>query len=696
MQGRETVNTMLMDALDFVTKRECSIIPVARDKRPLVKWEEFQKRRPTEEEVESWWTRWPDANIAIVTGRISGLVVVDADGAAGLEWMKENLPVTGVYVQTCKGWHGYYRHPGTDIQNRVRIAPEVDIRADGGYVVAPPSVHESGWCYQFHFTPGVDAWDDLAAFEVQTKPVVCAEGLDLSRVTTMVSSAPVLKGQRNAALARLVGQWVQKGMDGETCLFSAVGWNSMLPEPLPLPEVKAVVASVVKTDRRNHPERNMPEVEAIPAPQAEEEPAKGIPDELLHPGGLAEQMMDYTREASAVSHPVFSLAGALATMGTLVGQKFQTETGLRTNLYCIALGYSGAGKDSPQAAIPQILNRTRACNCLGPNALTSEAAVLKWLSVEAKARSVFFLDEIGLLLQGLKRPNSSAQEVPALLMKLFSSTDRAHVRPYGSGDNIEVKWHHMSFYGASTPDRFWDNLTRSEATDGFLARCLVFESRHEVERPRMTTNVAVPENLIAAINDLHDMATPMAGPGNLQLVPNPIVVPKTEEALRYFFEWGERYFRLRNQYLKQDEGIASIYGRAAEHAHKLALVHAASLRGPLLREERVGLDSVRWACALVDYLMDNTIRQIEENLAESEFHKLAQRTLKAIKSYCVSKKKPGAPRWHIEKNLKGTPTRVVEEILSKLQKEGSIVQQLYQGKAGPQTMLFCLARRIEE
>ena len=62
----------------------------------------------------------------------------------------------------------------------------------------------------------------------------------------------------------------------------------------------------------------------------------------------------------------------------------------------------------------------------------------------------------------------------------------------------------------------------------------------------------------------------------------------------------------------------------------------------------------------------------------------------------MSKKKPGAPRWHIEKNLKGTPTRVVEEILSKLQKEGSIVQQLYQGKAGPQTMLFCLARRIEE
>src|SRR5262249_40514139 len=52
----------------------------ARGKRPLVKWELYQHRRPTTAEVHGWFTRWPDANVGIVTGALSGLVVIDLDG----------------------------------------------------------------------------------------------------------------------------------------------------------------------------------------------------------------------------------------------------------------------------------------------------------------------------------------------------------------------------------------------------------------------------------------------------------------------------------------------------------------------------------------------------------------------------------------------------------------------------------------
>ena len=144
-------------ALDLVEKQGLSVIPLRRDKTPLLAWQEFQTRRPTDGELEEWFLRrWPEANIGIVTGTLSGLVVVDADGDAGLAWMREHLPVTGVYVRTGKGWHGYFRHPGGNVRNRGRIAPEVDIRADGGYVVAPPSVHASGALYEWQFTPGLD------------------------------------------------------------------------------------------------------------------------------------------------------------------------------------------------------------------------------------------------------------------------------------------------------------------------------------------------------------------------------------------------------------------------------------------------------------------------------------------------------------------------------------------------------------
>lgn len=66
-------------------KQGFSVIPLRRDKKPLLVWQEFQTRLPSDGELEDWFLRrWPDANLGIVTGALSGLVVVDADGEAGL------------------------------------------------------------------------------------------------------------------------------------------------------------------------------------------------------------------------------------------------------------------------------------------------------------------------------------------------------------------------------------------------------------------------------------------------------------------------------------------------------------------------------------------------------------------------------------------------------------------------------------
>jgi len=139
-------NTMLNTALEYLEMR-FSVIPVKRsDKKPYLKsWKEYQDRIPTEEEVERWWTLWPNANIAIITGKVSGIIIVDADGPIGIQWMADNLQKTTVYNQTYKGVHGVYKNPkDAVIKNMVRLAPEVDIRGEGGYFIAPPSVHQSG------------------------------------------------------------------------------------------------------------------------------------------------------------------------------------------------------------------------------------------------------------------------------------------------------------------------------------------------------------------------------------------------------------------------------------------------------------------------------------------------------------------------------------------------------------------------
>lgn len=135
--------------------RGWSVVPIEpRGKRPLVPWRALQTRLPTPEAVGGWFERWPDANVAIVTGRRSGLVVVDVDprhggdaSLAAFEREHAPLPATVESLTGGGGRHVYFRHPGGRAPNRVGLLPGIDVRGDGGCVVAPPSIHPSGVAY---------------------------------------------------------------------------------------------------------------------------------------------------------------------------------------------------------------------------------------------------------------------------------------------------------------------------------------------------------------------------------------------------------------------------------------------------------------------------------------------------------------------------------------------------------------------
>jgi hypothetical protein len=136
-------------------ERGWSVIPAEpRGKRPVVAWQEFQRRIATADEIADWFGRWPDANVAVVTGALSGVVVLDIDPRHGgtaslsrLEIAHGPLPQTLEALTGGGGRHLYFRHPGGLVRNRVGLAPGVDVRGDGGCVVAPPSVHPSGKRY---------------------------------------------------------------------------------------------------------------------------------------------------------------------------------------------------------------------------------------------------------------------------------------------------------------------------------------------------------------------------------------------------------------------------------------------------------------------------------------------------------------------------------------------------------------------
>jgi putative DNA primase/helicase len=112
--------------------------------------------------IKAWWNRWPDANIGIATGRMSDIFVLDVDGDVGKASRKElkakhgRLPKT-VTVRTGRGRHLYFRCDGARVGNSVgKLGNGIDVRGDGGYIVAAGSVHVSGTNYRFVDRRGLD------------------------------------------------------------------------------------------------------------------------------------------------------------------------------------------------------------------------------------------------------------------------------------------------------------------------------------------------------------------------------------------------------------------------------------------------------------------------------------------------------------------------------------------------------------
>jgi hypothetical protein len=243
-----------------------SVIPdEAAGKRPLVGWEVFQHQAPTPDQVRVWWRRWPEANVAIVTGSSSGLVVLDVDprhggdvSLAALERHWGALPPTIESVTGGGGRHLYFAHPGGVVHNRVGLAPGIDLRGDGGLAVAPPSRHASGQRYRWvegrgpeqatlHPLPGwlLALGDDEGSGRGHPRAwwrKLLREG--------------VTAGERNNTIASLTGHLLARGIDPEVALELLSCWNrARCRPPLPDDEVARTVESIRRTQQRHARER---------------------------------------------------------------------------------------------------------------------------------------------------------------------------------------------------------------------------------------------------------------------------------------------------------------------------------------------------------------------------------------------------------------------------------------------------------
>jgi putative DNA primase/helicase len=198
-------------------------------------------------QLESWWTRWPEANVGIQTGEEVGLVVLDIDpdkdGAQSLEALihaNGELPETWQVRTGAGGSHYYFAYPGESVSNRVRVRPGIDVRGQGGYVVAPPSLHASGERYEWVVHP---TEVDLAYMPTWLLEVITHEPVrDHGGVHT---NGRVPEGQRNSTLASLAGTMRRKGMSATAIEAALRVYNvEQCSPPLSDSEVVRIAGSI--------------------------------------------------------------------------------------------------------------------------------------------------------------------------------------------------------------------------------------------------------------------------------------------------------------------------------------------------------------------------------------------------------------------------------------------------------------------
>lgn len=247
-------------ALEYL-RRGWSAIPIRpHDKRPAIRWLEFQQRLATEDEVKGWFQRWPDGNVGVVTGVISGLVVLDIDPRHGgdtsfVKLIQKHGPLPHTIEARTGGGgrHVYFAHPGGIIRNRVGLVPGIDLRGDGGCMVAPPSIHASGMAYSW--LPGQDpqtaalapmpSWLLHEATGVHQSP---GHGLDYWR---NLLKEGVAEGERNNTIASLTGHLLWHGVDPDVAQELLLCWNRIRCQPpLSDEEVIRTVDSITRLHER--------------------------------------------------------------------------------------------------------------------------------------------------------------------------------------------------------------------------------------------------------------------------------------------------------------------------------------------------------------------------------------------------------------------------------------------------------------
>ena len=417
------------------------------------------------------------------------------------------------------------------------------------------------------------------------------------------------------------------------------------------PDVTIDLDAAIEAQEARRREREKPAAVATapaqtaPAPKpvavkAGDEPVYDVPDypeHLLKPGGVVQEIADWILQTSQKPQPILALAAAMSVVGTVLGRKVATTTGLRTNYYLVGVAGTSAGKDHARKCIKVLFQAAGQFDLLGGEELASGPALLA--RAAAHPVSLFQIDELGLMLKAVatKGAGPHLASIITNLMKLFSSAGSVYAGTEYADQKVrqrvDIAYPCIGLHGTTTPETLWPALGSQDVVSGYLNRMLMlFVPDRRVEKRYDVGIGQPPATVIEWMKAARDLQC-----GILGLDPaSPIELKfagMAGQIFRDFDMWVENHMEQ-----VKASGLAPLWGRAWEHAAKIALgMSCARYDAATLKQvaSGVGLEidptSAQWAVDFVKFSMSVQQEQVATRMGDSDFDRWCQDVLRVLK-----------------------------------------------------------------
>jgi len=606
------------------------------------------------EVITAWWQKHPWANIAIATGEVSGrLLVVDIDskpasgylGEESWEDIDQGHPDTLEVLTGSGGRHLYFHYPA-DVCIKSGVASlgvGVDVRADGGYVLAPPSLHASGKQYEWE-----ESGDPTNGAAIAPAPDWLLQLCTQEKSTTLPLSEQLLPPDKvqeiRSALVFVPSDdyqtWLQVGMAlhatqaGEQAYGLWTEWSMQSSKYDPHSQRRTwvnmkpdggVTLSTIFWMAKQHGWVESPQPVSTDSTFVSKTPPETDPIGLTDPPGILGNITRYILDTAIRPVPEFAVNAALTLASTVLGRKYMHESELRTNLYLISIGVTAGGKDHPRKIVKNILNAANLTRRLGGENIASGQGLLS--RVKLTPAVLFQLDEFGLMMQALQAKNAGRynKEILINMIRLFSSADTVFIgteyADQATRPTVSIEYPCVSIHGTTTPHTFYSALESKNVVDGFLNRFLVVDvsdrSRPPLQRGKKHQDIPLEilEWIEQAISQTGTQRN-LVGK-HPESIPETVLVPESPEASELLEE-----FRLYVE-LKADEsantGVDALWSRAVEHTVKIAMICACADN---IEQPIITYDHALWATRFVGYHTELLAREVKQRIADTDFERM--------------------------------------------------------------------------